>query len=264
MNLAKKYGHIIKVHPPENYGPNPEDLKKYNLPLNLESYIQTPASTIIISNENSKKNKAESINLRHTIHCSKCPKRFANTTKLESHDLLKHSSHYRCTYCEKAYQISMVEEFKIHMYRHEKMNVKAHECIHCGYSSYITKSMISHINQQGPFHTNSCGQCQKKFQNFQNFKNHMESDHPGLPTWICSTCVELFLNLENLRLHQLKDNKVNNNKSEICEFCGKTFTGSLSQHISRTHKKIGELYAYLYRFRTQITFEYDSFFRKCN
>ena len=95
-------------------------------------------------------------NYKKPIQCPKCPIRFATEVKLETHDLLEHCSHYQCPLCQKPYSLSMVDEFKIHMYRHEKMNVKAHECINCGFSSYVSKIMIKHVNQQGPFHTNGC------------------------------------------------------------------------------------------------------------
>ena len=155
MNLAKKYGHIIRVHPPESHGPDLQDIQNYKLSEDLDSYIQTS-----ISHNNSTKQKKYRMrnakNYKKPIQCPKCPIRFANKIKLESHDLLEHNSHYQCPLCQKPYSLSMVEEFKIHMYRHEKMNVKAHECINCGFSSYVSKIMIKHINQQGPFHTNGC------------------------------------------------------------------------------------------------------------
>ena len=64
----------------------------------------------------------------------------------------------------------------------------------------------------------------------------METSHPDLPTWSCSTCGELFFSLTDIDVHQLEHDSNKSNKSErICEFCGKTFLGSLSQHINRAH-----------------------------
>ena len=180
MNLAKKYSHIIKVCPPENYGPTPQELEKYNLSKEIESYIQIPEQTNEIddySPTNSKITKYNTSNYKNPVQCSKCPLKFSNANKLENHDLLNHSSHYQCNNCQKVYSLNLKEEFKIHIYRHEKMNVKAHECIHCGFSSYIAKSMIQHLNHAGPYHTNSCAHCQNKFQNYEDFKSHMETRH---------------------------------------------------------------------------------------
>ena len=33
------------------------------------------------------------------------------------------------------------KDFTMHIYRHEKMSVKPHECIHCGFTSYIHRGM---------------------------------------------------------------------------------------------------------------------------
>ena len=45
MNLAKKYGHIIRVHPPESHGPDIQDIQNFKLSEELDNYIQTSMST---------------------------------------------------------------------------------------------------------------------------------------------------------------------------------------------------------------------------
>ena len=45
MNLAKKYGHIIRVHPPESHGPDLQDLQNYKLSEELDNYVQTSMSS---------------------------------------------------------------------------------------------------------------------------------------------------------------------------------------------------------------------------
>ena len=38
------------------------------------------------------------------------------------------------------------KDFTMHIYRHEKMSVKPHECIHCGFTSYIHRGMYPEKN----------------------------------------------------------------------------------------------------------------------
>ena len=99
----------------------------YTLPFPLDSYIKPP-----VPDENQAKFTSD-----NPVECSKCLLKFANLTKLQSHDLKSHQKHYACSYCERPFPVGNDKDFIMHIYRHEKMSVKPHECIHCGFNSYI-------------------------------------------------------------------------------------------------------------------------------
>ena len=159
------------------------------------------------------------------IPCTKCPLTFSTKLKLEKHDIKSHQNHYVCSYCSRLFPLTMETEFIAHIYRHDKMGLKAHECIRCGYSTYvyrqvlfsnikpillkiilIFRSILHHVASSGPYHKATCPQCpMSKFITHQEYSNHLNLGHPGLPCWSCDICGSLFPDQESMKSHKGND-----------------------------------------------------------
>ena len=118
--------------------PENDLFEDYTLPSPLDSYIRSPVPDI-----QTKFHKSD-----NPVECPKCPLKFSTSQKLQVHDLKSHQKHYSCSYCDRSFDLTNKNDFTMHIYRHEKMNVKPHECIHCGFTSYEYRSLFLKKNRK--------------------------------------------------------------------------------------------------------------------
>ena len=62
--------------------------------------------------------KAE-VDFNKPFACQICGSRFASNQNLQSHVIKLHSEHYNCCFCKKVSALDKVEDFKLHMFKHD-------------------------------------------------------------------------------------------------------------------------------------------------
>ena len=67
--------------------------------------------------------KAE-VDFNKPFACQICGSRFASNQNLQSHVIKLHSEHYNCCFCKKAFALDKVEDFKLHMFKHDNKMLK--------------------------------------------------------------------------------------------------------------------------------------------
>ena len=59
-----------------------------------------------------------------------------------------------------------------------------------------------HKRRMGPYHGNSCVQCDYKFYSWEEHKKHVENSHGGQWLYWCGLCSEAFDDLRERRCHR--------------------------------------------------------------
>ena len=87
---------------------------------------------------------------------------------------------------------------------------------------------INHIHSVHDKVRHQCDSCENSYLNKSQLKNHVKRIHESQK--ICKRCEKLFI-VEKLKLHLIECPRV-------CQTCGKSYVGTKSQNILRTHVKI--------------------------
>ena len=229
--FLEDYKEFANLSIPNEANPESKALETYHLPNGIESYKTQPK-------------KIERINTKqdalHPYPCQECEAWFNSPYVLKNHVLLYHSEHYQCPQCKYAAHLDQIEEFRLHMFRHES---RKHECIHCGTTFCSLKSLESHFKNEGPYHNNQCTTCHTRLTSHQEYREHVQTVHQGHWVYICGICDVKFSEKREHKEHRLKVHKKLNSKSvssngsnlKMCDLCGKE-VASLATHHKVHHQ----------------------------
>ena len=133
--------------------------------------------------------------------CQICGSRFASNQNLQSHVIKLHSEHYNCCFCKKVFALDKVEDFKLHMFKHDNKMLSKCACIQCGIFFQQSYKFHEHIRRKGPYHDNQCTQCSDKFSTHEDYRSHVESKHFGEWVYKCGFCSKKFPEDVELKYH---------------------------------------------------------------
>ena len=231
--FLEDYKEFANLSIPNEDNPESKALETYHLPNGIDSYKTQPK-------------KIERINTKqdplHPYPCQECEAWFNSPYVLKNHVLLYHSEHYQCPQCKYAAHLDQIEEFRLHMFRHES---RKHECIHCGTTFSSLKTLESHFKNEGPYHNNQCTTCHLRLTSHQEYREHVLTVHQGLWSYICGICDVKFSEKREHKEHRLKVHKKMNSKAvnsngggsnlKMCDLCGKE-VASLATHHKVHHQ----------------------------
>ena len=192
--------------------------------------------------------KAE-VDFNKPFACQICGSRFASNQNLQSHVIKLHSEHYNCCFCKKVSALDKVEDFKLHMFKHEnkmltkclsakniidqlpeEVKVKIEQpltqrkkyvpikkiCEECG--SHVT-NLKTHMNTVHGCAKHACPQCSVTFKTTDLLKSHIEWVHVKVP---CSECGIMVGRRKMSRHISFKHTSIYDRKFK-CDTCGKGF-----------------------------------------
>ena len=192
--------------------------------------------------------KAE-VDFNKPFACQICGSRFASNQNLQSHVVKLHSEHYNCCFCKKVFALDKVEDFKLHMFKHEnkmltkclsakniidqlpeEVKVKIEQpltqrkkyvpikkiCEECG--SHVT-NLKTHMSTVHGCAKHACPQCSVTFKTTDLLKSHIEWVHVKVP---CSECGIMVGRRKMSRHISFKHTSIYDRKFK-CDTCGKGF-----------------------------------------
>lgn len=169
--------------------------ESYQLPKLIEEYKEPPAE--VINTPMEEKDYHD-----FPLACHICPARFKLGHGLEGHLVKHHSEHYTCDNCHKAFALTDVEKFKLHMFKHTQHNLgNFPTCVQCGASFQRPNGLMEHQKSKGPFHDDLCAQCPEKFTTYDEYRIHVVEKHEGKWKWKCGFCRECYQEKRDLRGH---------------------------------------------------------------
>ena len=215
--------------------------KDYELPLSLDEYKENPTDLY------SKRNERLSY-IEKDLCCGKCGLNFASSDKLEDHKLRIHKTHFKCPYCNQIFDVDTIQDFKLHIYNHEKNPPNNFKCVQCGKIFSKVGMLTNHLRVKGPYHDGQCSQCSMVFVTFEDYKNHVKKDHFGQWSYKCGFCGVNFETIKSLTAHvsythkgrakvQKAKVKAKPQAEKVCEECGKSVR-NLRGHMLRIHEAV--------------------------
>jgi len=167
-----------------------------------------------------------------TFKCKMCDKTFHHSRALRRHQRHVHDdfklsleervrrkedstdvNSYTCTTCDKTFTK------KTRLREHER-NHNKNVCTTCGKSfarkSYLRQHELSHTEGK-PF---SCTRCDNKFTTKNYLNIHEKAQHDGQRSFLCTQCDKMFVQLGDLKKHELVHSGV---RPFECKVCKKTF-----------------------------------------
>ena len=99
-----------------------ELLKIFELPKPLKDYISKPRNIELLK---SKVKERMDDNNKKNFPCSQCGLKYQNKENLKAHIIRYHNNHLPCSFCNQAFLLENVQEFKKHMFFHLNLAVNA-------------------------------------------------------------------------------------------------------------------------------------------
>jgi len=214
--------------------------ESYELPKPLQDFKRVPAfeskTKLCINTE---------VDFNKPFACQICGSRFASNQNLQSHVIKLHSEHYNCCFCKKVFALDKVEDFKLHMFKHDNKMLKVlkYHTKMC----HLQESTINNIDQlpeevkvkieqpltQRKKYVPIKKICEECGSHVTNLKTHMSTVH-GCAKHACPQCSVTFKTTDLLKSHiEWVHVKV------PCSECG-IMVGrrKMSRHISFKHTSI--------------------------
>ena len=231
-----------------------ELLKIFELPKPLKDYISKPRNIELLMSK--VKDRMDDKNKKN-FPCSQCGLKYQNKENLKAHIIRYHNNHLPCSFCNQAFLLENVQEFKKHMFFHLNLAVNAKKfqnCIICGISRHSASDYDAHLKRYGPLHNDKCSQCSKKLVSYQEYQNHVRDQHYGIWKYSCGFCEELFDDEKQCKSHTLiihrrknktktsgiskKDKPINAEFVGVCELCGYSYKtkAGYNSHMYNHHK----------------------------
>lgn len=233
--FLKDYANYANLSIPDEANPESKVFATFQFPNAMETYICQPKPTVKINSDK-----------HHPYACESCPARLNSASSLKTHNIVFHMEHFQCSFCKHVSPLDQLEDFKLHMMRHE---TRKHECIHCGYINTSLRGLEIHFKSEGKFHNNKCSQCSYVSKSYGEYKNHVQNVHFGMWLYKCGICDNASFNSpEDVKAHKSKEHETGKKTGKIgpdgkplgglkmCDLCGKEVT-SLTSHHKMHHEE---------------------------
>ena len=188
-----------------------ELLKTFELPKPLNEYVSKPRNIKLLK---SKVKDRMDDNKKH-FPCSQCGLKYQNKDNLKAHIIRYHNDHLPCSFCNQAFLLENVDEFKKHMFFHLNLAVNANkfkDCVQCGISRHAASDYDVHLKRYGPFHNDKCSQCSKKLVSYKEYQDHVRDQHYGIWKYSCGFCGDIFNDEKECKSHTLIIHRRKNKK----------------------------------------------------
>lgn len=143
---------------------------------------------------------------------------------------------YQCGFESCGFAVSTSTEFREHI-SHIHSGAKEFKCAHCGHKSFTEECHFRHIschakNQSGLLFKCADG-CKFASNILKHFNEHLETVHPALNSYKCSSCQEVFEKINGL-INHCETNKL---QFVLCPYCTMRDPNRrvILKHISTSH-----------------------------
>lgn len=176
--------------------------------------------------------------------CTVCRKAYFQKAALDEHNKREHSgkqiAKFKCPECNEAFNNSQC----LRQHRHNKHKSgrsavdRLSTCDVCRRTYKSRTHMVTHRRYQHRSEAEfTCGECSSVFNNKQKLTAHVKVDHLSA-TYKCGKCSALLYSLVELNSHLHRKHAVLEEKSVVCEKCGKSSKGiSLLQAQASNHSE---------------------------
>lgn len=231
--FLENYADYANLSIPDEAHPESKVFATFQFANPIENYICQPKPAVKIHADK-----------HHPWACEFCPARLNTASSLKNHNIVFHTEHFQCNLCKHVSSLDQLQDFKLHMMRHE---TRKHECIHCGFTNTTLRGLEIHFKSEGSFHNNKCTQCSYVSKTHAEYKEHVQNVHFGMWLYKCGICDNVAFNTpEEVKAHRNKEHETHGKKPgkpdkplgglKMCDLCGKEVT-SLTSHHKMHHEE---------------------------